>query len=166
MAEKFSLNYFYWTEETADRVAKILDMTGDQEKAFFGQVVRGYFKREHAYYVAALRQDAAARGLDPKSYAAILITGGEKNLPPYTSDRPVFPPSPIAIIPSVQGTEKAVNYLKLNKRNTCLLRVAQIVEGCSLAQLFSRLLVDHFRQHWEKTYLPQFEFEETLEFKS
>jgi hypothetical protein len=164
MAERFNLNYFYWSEESAQRVEQILELTGDSEKGFFGQVVRGYFKREHTYYVAALRQDAAARGLDPKSYAAILIAGGEKNLPPYTGDRPIFPASPIAAIPDVDGGEKAVNYLWLNKRNTCLFRVARIVEGCSMAQLFSRLLVDHFRAHWEKTYLPQFKFEETLTF--
>lgn len=164
MATQFRLNYLQWSEETAQRVERILELTGDSEKGFFGQVIRGYFKREHSYYVAALRMDAAARGLGEKEYASILISSGEKELPPYLKSRPLFPPSPIAAIGEVEGQKQQINYVWLNKRNTCLFKVAQIVEDSEPPPLMSRLLVDHFNKHWEKTYLPQFKFEETLEF--
>lgn len=165
MPERFHISYVYINPETAERIRQVIDLTGDSEKGLIGQIVRGFFKREQQYYVAALRQDAAARGLDQQAYAAILVAGEEKNLPSYQGERPIFSPSPIAHIPDVEGETKGVNYLFLNKRNRCLLKVARIVDGGSMTQLVSRIIIDHFRVHWEKTYLPQLVFEENLLFE-
>ena len=166
MAEKFPLSYLWLSPESTDRVAQILDLTGDSEKTFFSNVIRAYFKRENPYYIEALKQDAKARGLEPKAQAAMLVAGGIQVLPAYVGDKPVFTPSPIATIPEVEGPQalrRPLNYLKLSKRNRCLLQMALIIEGGAMPQLLSKLLVYHFRAHWVQTYEPQFKFEEFLD---
>ncbi len=164
MAAKFNLHYFYITDESSLKVQQILDLTGSTEKFFISQIISEYFTREKKYYVEALRLDAHARNLREQDYAKILVEQDEKLLPRYVTDRPIFKSSPIAMIPDVEGNRRIVNYIMLNRRNTCLLRIASIIERARMSQLVGRLIIEHFRQNWDSVYLPQFKFEEDLIF--
>lgn len=164
MAAKFNLHYLYITDESSEKIQRILDLTGSTEKAFISQVINEYFIREKIYYVEALRLDARARSIREQEYLKILIEQDEKALPRYTSDRPIFKPSPIAMLPDVEGNRRITNYILLNRRNTCLLKIASIVERARMSQLVGRLMVDHLRQNWDTVYLPQFKFEIDLIF--
>ena len=149
---------------SGERLLPISWATPITEKAFISQVINEYFIREKVYYVEALRLDARARSIREQEYLKILIEQDEKALPRYTSDRPIFKPSPIAMLPDVEGNRRITNYILLNRRNTCLLKIASIVERARMSQLVGRLMVDHLRQNWDTVYLPQFKFEIDLVF--
>lgn len=149
---------------SGERLLPISWATPITEKAFISQVINEYFIREKVYYVEALRLDARARSICEQEYLKILIEQDEKALPRYTSDRPIFKPSPIAMLPDVEGNRRITNYILLNRRNTCLLKIASIVERARMSQLVGRLMVDHLRQNWDTVYLPQFKFEIDLIF--
>ncbi|MEM9805993.1 MAG: hypothetical protein AAF959_11995 [Cyanobacteria bacterium P01_D01_bin.56] len=109
------------------------------------------------YYADCAELDAAARGLSVEAFFNACINW-DAELPSYTGDRPTFKPYPLATIPDVETTpdnRRRVKVIRTSQVNGALLRVACVVDRCTLITIMSRLLRWHFDQYWEKSYAPQ-----------
>lgn len=157
MATQLRLSYIYADAQIWEKLEQI-GVLGWPRKTFLQQVCAAYLKAHNEYYAAMAAVDAAARGLNESDYYRVLQADGE--LPAYHSgDRPSFNPSPlaaVAAIPQTAETRRRYNLIDLSDYNATVMKAALIIEGETLSQFVSRILVQHFAKYWESTYQPQF----------
>lgn len=119
------------------------------------QCLHGFFERDGAFYAKAGILDAQSRGMAEEDYFRILRDGSEDDLARYVAGRPGFGASPIdAIAPVLQKAnyKRTYNTIGLSAYNYVLLKVARIVDGGTMVQVISRMLVKHLNDNWEPVY--------------
>lgn len=122
------------------------------------QCLHGFFRRDGAFYANAGKLDAQSRGMSEEDYFRVLRDASEDDLARYISGRPGFGAAPIdAIAPISQEPEfkRPYNTIGLSAYNYVLLRIARIVDGGSMVQVISRMVVKHLDDNWDTIYQPQ-----------
>lgn len=141
---------------------------GWSKAAIAKQCLHGFFRRDGDFYANAALIDAKARGMSEEDYFKILRDGSEEDLDRYIDGRPAFGAAPIdeiAPIPSLSENRRSYNTIGLSAYNYVLLKVARIVDGGSMTQVISRMIVKHLDDHWEKSYFSQIERDRLCKFK-
>lgn len=132
------------------------------------QCLHGFFRRDGAFYADAGILDAQSRGMSEEDYFKTLRDDSEDDLARYIAGRPGFGSSPIdAIDPVAQDAnyKRTYNTIGLSAYNYVLLKVARIVDGGSMVQVVSRMLVKHLTDNWETIYQIQIDRDQNCRFK-
>ena len=168
MIRELRINYIFAEEPTWEKLTLACDELGWNKSTIVKQCLHGFFRRDGEFYANAGQIDAQARGMTQEDYFRTLRDGSEDELARYVNGRPGFGASPIdSILPIPADTKnkRTYNTIGLSAYNYVLLRVARIVDGGSMVQVISRMLVKHLQDNWEKSYLPQIERDRLCKFK-
>lgn len=168
MIRELRINYIFAEPETWDKLSLACNELGWNKSLIVKQCLHGFFRRDGEFYADAGVIDAQARGMTQEEYFRILRDGSEDELSRYINGRPGFGASPVDLIPLVPSgakNKRGYNIIGLSAYNYVLLRVARIVDGGSMIQVVSRIIVKHLNDNWEKSYLPQIERDRMCRFK-
>lgn len=167
MIRELRLNYIYADDQTWEKLALACDELGWNQSSIVKQCLHGFFRQDGRFYAEAGKVDAEARGMTEEAYFACLRDQTEEDLRPYRDGRPAFGAAPIdsiPLIPTDPTSRRAHHTIGLSAYNYVLLRVARVVDGGSMVQVVSRMLIKHFQDNWETSYLPQIERDRACRF--
>ena len=168
MIRELRINYIFADDETWERLMLACEELGWNKSTIVKQCLHGFFRRDGAFYANAGIVDAEARGMTEQDYFRTLRDGVEDNLARYTAGRPGFGAAPIDAIPLVATDpeyKRAYNMIGLSAYNFVLLKVARIVDGGTMVQVVSRMILKHFQDNWEVAYQPQIDRDRDCKFK-
>lgn len=167
MIRELRVNYIYADNSTWEKIRLACDELGWNQSTIVKQCLHGFFRRDGRFYAQAGQIDAAARGMTEEDYFVCLRDRSEEELQPYRNGRPAFGSAPIDAIASIApdpAFRRTYHTIGLSAYNYVLLRVARIVDGGSMVQVISRMLIKHFQDNWETSYLPQIERDRACRF--
>lgn len=144
------------------------DELGWNKSSIVKQCLHGFLRRDRDFYARAGLLDAEARDMSEEDYFKTLRDGSEDNLARYVAGRPGFGATPldaIELIPANPEFKRAYNTIGLSAYNYVLLKVAKIVDGGSMVQVISRMIVKHFDDNWKTAYQPQIDRDHNCKFQ-
>lgn len=168
MIREMRINYIFADDATWNRLRLACDELGWNKSTIVKQTLHGFMRRDGAFYAEAGIKDAEARGMAEEEYFRILRDKSEEHLSRYLAGRPAFGMAPIdaiAPISSDRAFKRQYNTIGLSAYNFVLLKVARIVDGGSMVQVVSRMIVKHFQDNWQTAYQPQIDRDRRCNFK-
>jgi predicted DNA-binding protein len=168
MIRDLRINYIFLGEEDWQKLNLACDELGWTKSLIVKNCIHAFFRRYRDYYADAGLKDAEHRGMTEEDYFRTLRDKSEKDLERYKLGRPGFPPSPLDAIeplPTTDEYKRKYNKIGLSAYNLVLLKVAHVVDGGSLVQLVSRIIVSHLNQNWEEIYQPQIDMDRRCKFR-
>lgn len=168
MIRELRINYIYADDPTWEKLMLACEELGWNKSTIVKQCLHGFFRRDGAFYAKAGILDAQWRGMTEENYFKTLRDGSEDDLARYVAGRPGFGASPIdAIAPVYQETnyKRTYNTIGLSAYNYVLLKVARIVDGGTMVQVISRMLVKHLNDNWEPVYQIQIDRDRNCRFQ-
>lgn len=168
MIREMRINYIFAEDSTWEKLMLACDELGWNKSTIVKQCLHGFFRRDGEFYANAGILDAQSRGMSEEDYFKTLRDGSEDDLDRYLAGRPGFGASPIDAIPPIpteSAYKRTYNTIGLSAYNYVLLKVARIVDGGSMVQVVSRMLVKHFNDNWETVYQPQIDRDHNCRFK-
>jgi hypothetical protein len=169
MIRELRINYIFAEQQTWERLMLACDELGWNKSAIVKQCLHGFFRRDGEFYADAGIIDAQARGMSEEEYFKTLRDSSEEDLQRYINGRPGFGASPIDLILPINSSvenKRSYNTIGLSAYNYVLLKVARVVDGGSMIQVVSRMIVKHLNDNWEKFYWPQIERDRLCKFKT
>jgi hypothetical protein len=167
MIRELRVNYLFVEDTTWEKLTLACDELGWNKSSIVKQALHGFFRRDGAFYADAGILDAQSRGMSEEEYFRTLRDSSEDDLARYTAGRPGFGASPIdaiAPVPQESKYRRAYNTIGLSAYYYVLLKVARIVDGDSMVQVISRMVVKHFDDNWAVSYQPQIERDRNCRF--
>lgn len=161
------VNYIYADDSVWEKLTLACQELGWNQSSIVKQCLHGFFRRDGRFYAEAGRIDATARGMTEEEYFVCLRDQSEEDLRPYQNGRPAFGAAPIDLIaptPTDPVFRRTHHTIGLSAYYFVLLKVARIVDGGSMVQVISRMLIKHFQDNWESSYLPQIERDRACRF--
>jgi hypothetical protein len=168
MIRELRINYIYADAPTWEKLMLACEELGWNKSTIVKQGLHGFFRRDGAFYAEAGIEDARCRGIEEEDYFRILRDLGEDELPRYISVRPGFGRSPIdavAPVPHEPEYRRSYNTIGLSAYNYVLLRVAKIVDGGTMIDVVSRIIIKHLEDNWRTAYQPQIDRDRNCKFK-
>jgi hypothetical protein len=168
MIREFRINYIFADDPTWEKIMLACDELGWNKSTIIKQCLHGFFRRDGGFYADAGILDAQSRGMTEEEYFRTLRDQSEEDLARYLLGRPGFGKSPIdeiAPIPSESGYKRKYNTIGLSAYNFVLLKVARIVDGGTMVQIVSRMIVKHLSDNWDTAYQPQLDRDYRCKFK-
>lgn len=168
MIRELRINYIFADDPTWEKLMLACDELGWNKSTIVKQCLHGFLRRDRDFYSKAGLLDAEARGMKQEDYFRTLRDGSEDDLDRYTAGRPGFGATPldaIELVPQNPEYKRAYNTIGLSAYNFVLLKVAKIVDGGSMVQVISRMIVKHFADNWETAYQPQIDRDHNCRFQ-
>lgn len=168
MIREIRINYIFADDPTWEKLMLACDELGWNKSTIVKQCLHGFFHRDGEFYANAGILDAQYRGMSEEEYFKTLRDAREEDLPRYQQGRPGFGVSPIDAIdpiPTDPDYKRSYNTIGLSAYNYVLLKVARIVDGGSMIQVISRMVVKHLNDNWETVYQPQIDRDHRCKFK-
>jgi hypothetical protein len=165
--KELRINYVFAVPEVWDKVELACTELGWSKASILKQMIHGFMYVDGSFYAEAGRKDAKARNMSEEDYFRALRDGNIEDLPRYVAGRPAFGKAPIDDIEPIESNDDnkhRYNVIGLSAYNYVLFRVAQIVDGGSMVQVVSRMIVKHLADKWETNYLPQIERDKVCNF--
>lgn len=168
MIRELRINYIFADDPTWAKLMLACEELGWNKSTIVKQCLHGFFRRDGEFYAEAGILDAQSRGMKEEDYFKTLRDKSEEDLARYSEGRPGFGKSPIDEIPLI-STESAYrrkyNTIGLSAYNYVLLKVARIVDGGTMVQVVSRMVVKHLADNWEIAYQVQIDRDHRCKFK-
>ncbi len=168
MIRELRINYIYADDSTWEKLMLACDELGWNKSTIVKQALHGFFRRDGAFYAEAAILDARSRGVEEEDYFRILRDRSEEDLPRYISGRPGFgssPIDPIDPVPHEPDYRRSYNTIGLSAYYFVLLKVAKIVDGGTMIDVVSRMIVKHLDDNWRTAYQPQIDRDRNCKFK-
>jgi len=168
MIRELRINYIFADDPTWEKLMLACEELGWNKSTIVKQCLHGFFRRDGEFYAEAGVLDAQSRGMREEEYFKTLRDKSEEDLVRYLEGRPGFGKSPIDEIEPI-STESAYkrkyNTIGLSAYNYVLLKVARIVDGGTMVQVVSRMIVKHLADNWETAYQIQIDRDHRCKFK-
>lgn len=132
--------------------------SGDRRYPLIGQYIRGFMSKHRPYYIELARNDVKARGMNPHDWAATVIHGGYKDLPPYLDPEYQADTSadPLARVKLADDClSKVGNYIMLTRQNYILMQTLFHYGGDKQAKLIGLIIREHIERNWRDLYNEQ-----------
>lgn len=162
------INYIFADDPTWAKLMLACEELGWNKSTIVKQCLHGFFRRDGEFYADAGILDAKSRGMAEEDYFKTLRDKSEEDLARYLEGRPGFGKSPLDEIPPLpteSAYKRKYNTIGLSAYNYVLLKVARIVDGGTMVQVVSRIVVKHLADNWETAYQVQIDRDRKCKFK-
>ena len=151
-----TISYIYAVPDVWKKYEQAIEVAGWRKSVILTQIAQTFGKINAQYYFACAEADASARGFKGHQGEHYQMLADGKDLPPYTSTRPLFEPSPLAAIPDPDPglPRESFGQFRCSNRNAAVLRMALVVDRTNINVLMSKMMTWYYARYWD-LYGPQ-----------
>lgn len=151
-----TISYVYAVSDVWKKYETAIEIAGWRKSVILTQIAQTFGKVNADYYFQCAEADAIARGFERHQGRHYELLADGKDMPAYTSSRPLFEPSPLAAIPDPDSSlpRQSFGQFRCSNRNAAIIRMALIVDRSNINVLMSKMMSWYYDRYWD-LYKPQ-----------